>query len=171
MNRRRHDEDMPNEKRQVSRVVDALREQIASSELPPGTKLVELDQARDFGVSRVVIRGAFSVLEQRGLLERIKNRGAYVAKYDFDQIMQLWDIREVLTTLGYRLAARNAPDQAWDDMIERFGTAMDSVVAEQGRQGPSAMPSSSSTISSPTMPAMIFSSRFWNRSSISPRSC
>ena len=122
---------MPNEKRQVSQIVDALRERIASNDLPPGTKLVELDHARDFGVSRVVIRSAFSVLEQRGLVERLKNRGAYVAKYDFDQIMQLWDIREVLTTLGYQLAARSAPAHGWDGMIERFGTAMESVVADK----------------------------------------
>ena len=131
MKRRSHDDDIPNEKRQVSRIVDALREKIASNELPPGTKLVELDHAREFDVSRPVIRSAFSVLEQRGLLSRIKNRGAYVAKYDFDQIMQLWDIRQVLTTLGYQLAARRAPDHAWDGMIERFGAAMESAVADK----------------------------------------
>ena len=131
MSPRRNGDDMPNEKRQVSRIVDALREQIASNDLPPGTKLVEQDHAREFGVSRAVIRSAFSILEQRGLVERIKNRGAYVAKYDFEQIMQLWDIREVLTTLGYQLAARSAPDHGWGGMLERFGAAMDSVVANQ----------------------------------------
>ncbi len=127
----RPDDAMPNEKRHVVRIVDALREKIASNELAPGTKLVEQEFARDFDVSRAVIRSAFAALEQRGLVNRIKNRGAYVAKYDFDQILRLWEIREVLTTMGYRLAARHAPDGGWDSMIERFGAAMEPVVADK----------------------------------------
>ena len=128
---RRLDDAMPNEKRHVVRILDTLREKIASNELAPGTKLVEQEFARDFGVSRPVIRSAFAVLEQRGLVNRIKNRGAYVAKYDFDQILRLWEIREVLTTMGYQLAARRAPAGGWDGMIEKFGPAMEPVVANK----------------------------------------
>lgn len=135
MNRHRLDDAMPNENRQVSRIVDALREKIAANELPPGTKLVEQDHARDFDVSRPVIRSAFSVLEQRGLVVRIRNRGAYVAKYDFNQILDLWDIREVLTVFSYQLAARNAPDGGWDSMIEKFGAEMESAVANKDAKG------------------------------------
>lgn len=130
MKHRHPDDDEPTGTPRVSRIVDALREKIASNALQPGTKLVEQDLAQDFGVSRPVIRSAFLILEQRGLIDRVKNRGAYVATYDFDQIMNLYDISEVLTTLGYQLAARNAPDGSWDDMIEKFGTPMAAVVAD-----------------------------------------
>ena len=122
---------MPNEKRHVDRIVNSLRERIASNELAPGTKLVEQDYAREFAVSRPLIRSAFAVLEHRGLVNRVKNRGTYVATYNFDQILQLWDIREVLTIRGYQLAARRAPDGGWDGMIETFGAAMDETVANK----------------------------------------
>lgn len=131
MKLRPHEDAAPNEKLRVSLIIDALREKIAANELPPGTRLVEQDHARDFGVSRPIIRNAFSVLEQRGLVVRIKNRGAFVARYDFNQILDLWDIREVLTTFGYQLAARNAPEHGWDGMIEKFGAGMESVVTDK----------------------------------------
>lgn len=131
MKRSPDDNAAPKERQRVSLIVNALREKIAANQLLPGTKLVEQDHARDFAVSRPIVRSAFSILEQRGLVVRIKNRGAYVAKYDFDQISQLWDIREVLTILGYQLAARHAPDNAWDGMIEKFGPGMESAVANK----------------------------------------
>ncbi|MCE9642169.1 MAG: GntR family transcriptional regulator, partial [Betaproteobacteria bacterium] len=48
-------------------LLPALRERIARHALPPGTKLLETDLAREFGVSRAKVRDAFGVLEQRGL--------------------------------------------------------------------------------------------------------
>ena len=83
-------------------VLDVLRTRIADHDLPPGTKLRESDLAGEFGVSRARIREAFGALEQRGLIERIPNRGAVVTRLDAEQIYGLYDVREVVEALCVR---------------------------------------------------------------------
>ena len=48
----------------------------------PGSKLRENELALEFGVPRTRVREALSVLEQRGLVERIPNRGAVVMRLE-----------------------------------------------------------------------------------------
>ena len=115
-------------KRSVANVVDILREKLAANELQQGTKLREIEFAESLGVSRQVVRSAFTILEQKGLVSRIPNRGAYVASYSYQEMMDLYDIRESLTILTYQLAARRAPEGAWADMADRFGEAMEEAV-------------------------------------------
>ena len=86
--------------------------------------LREIQIAESLGVSRQVVRSALTVLEQKGLVTRVKNKGAHVTKYSYQEMMDLYDIREVLTTLSYQLAARRAPVGAWAELTELFGKEM-----------------------------------------------
>ena len=106
-------------------VFSVLRERIASHELPPGSRLREQDLASELGVSRARIREAFGALEQRGLIERIPNRGAVVVRIDPMQMYDLYDVRGVLEAYVARLAAERAPDDAWDALSTRFGPDME----------------------------------------------
>ena len=57
-----------------------LKEQIVSGKLGPGDRLPsEAEQTRRFGVSRVVIRQALRILEEQGLIIRIKGKGTFVS--------------------------------------------------------------------------------------------
>lgn len=112
----------------VAKVVDLLREKIASNELRQGTKLREIEFAETLGASRQAVREAFTVLEQKGLVSRIPNRGAYVASYDYQEMMDLYDIRESLTILTYQLAARRAPEGAWAEISDLFGEPLEEAV-------------------------------------------
>ncbi len=61
-------------------IVGLLRRKIEEGELPPGLKLPnELELAKLFGISRVPVRRAFSLLEADGLLVRQRGRGTFVA--------------------------------------------------------------------------------------------
>jgi DNA-binding GntR family transcriptional regulator len=111
-------------------VFGVLRERISSHALPPGSRLREQDLATEFGVSRARIREAFGALEQRGLIERIPNRGAVVMRLDPGQIYDLYDVRQLLEAYVARLAAERAPDGAWDALIERFGAPLEKALAE-----------------------------------------
>ena len=115
----------------VPGVIAILRERIAANILPPGTKLIELELSKEFGVSRQIIREAFTRLEMRGLVSRIQNRGAYVAKFSYEDIMNLYDIRESLSILAHQLAARNAPDGAWEEDIADFAGPVAQIVEEK----------------------------------------
>lgn len=111
-------------------VFGVLRERISSHALPPGSRLREQDLATEFGVSRARIREAFGALEQRGLIERIPNRGAVVMRLDPGQIYDLYDVRQLLEAYVARLAAERAPDGAWEALIERFGAPLEKALAD-----------------------------------------
>ncbi|MCG8544847.1 MAG: GntR family transcriptional regulator [Alphaproteobacteria bacterium] len=110
-------------------VFGVLRERIASHALPPGSRLREQDMATELGVSRARIREAFGALEQRGLIERIQNRGAVVVRLDTSQMFDLYDARGVLESYVARLAAERAPQGAWDALIEDFGAPLEKALA------------------------------------------
>ncbi len=118
----------PNRKYDTNEIVRLLRERIASHDLAPGSKLRENELTREFGVSRTAIREVFTALELRGVIDRIPNRGAVVARLDPDEVFELYDVREVLEALAYRLATQNAPAGAWDDLVERFRKPMQASI-------------------------------------------
>ncbi len=111
-------------------LLNILRERIARQEVPPGSKLREQDLSEEFDVPRTLVREVFSALEQRGLIERIPNRGAVVTRLDLSQIFHIYDLREVLEGLCVRLATENAPPESWQDLVDLFEGPMAAYVAE-----------------------------------------
>jgi DNA-binding GntR family transcriptional regulator len=93
---------------------------IAQQHVAPGVKLNETSLAEEFGVSRARIRDALGALEQRGLVERIPNRGAMVMRLDLSQVFHIYEIREVLEGLATRLATLNVPHESWKADLARF---------------------------------------------------
>jgi DNA-binding GntR family transcriptional regulator len=109
-------------------LVPVLRERIVRHALPPGARLAENDLAREFGVSRAKVRDAFGALEQRGLIERIPNRGAVVARLDLSQVFEIYAVREMLEGLCVRLAVERVKPQSWQDLVQLFGRPMETIV-------------------------------------------
>jgi DNA-binding GntR family transcriptional regulator len=112
----------------AAEMLRALREKITSHELAPGTKLIEQDLAAAFKVSRARVRDAFSVLEQRGLIERFPNRGAVVARLTAKHVIELYHTREVLEGLAVRLATENTARDHWDGLIVSFGAPAEQAI-------------------------------------------
>ena len=109
-------------------VLHTLRERIAHYELPPGAKLNEYELAKEFGVPRTRIRDVFTILEGRGLIERIPNRGAMVARLEPEQVFQIYDMREVLEGLCARLACQNSDPASWQDLLDEFSGPVEAAV-------------------------------------------
>src|SRR5690554_866478 len=105
----------------MEEIVEILRSRIVNHDLPPGSKLREAVLTDEFNVSRPRIREAFGVLEDRGLIERIPNRGAVVTRLEADEVFALFEVREVLEALAIRLATEKSDPASWSDLIERFG--------------------------------------------------
>lgn len=110
-------------------VLEVLRRRIACHDLPPGVPLREQDLATEFGVSRARIRDAFGILEERGLIQRIPNRGAVVTRLEADKIKELFEVREVLEAQMVRLATEKAPPETWDELLDLFGPSMNETLA------------------------------------------
>lgn len=113
----------------MEEIVEILRSRIVNHDLPPGSKLREAVLTDEFNVSRPRIREAFGVLEDRGLIERIPNRGAVVTRLEADEVFALFEVREVLEALAIRLATEKSDPASWSDIIERFGKAGEEALA------------------------------------------
>ncbi len=113
----------------VADLVQVLRRRIALQDIAPGAKLRENELADEFGVPRTRIRDVLAVLERRGLVERIPNRGAVVTRLDLSQMVYIYDIREVLEGLCARLAALHARPERWARDLELFRGPMKELVA------------------------------------------
>ena len=111
-------------------ITRVLRERIATQEIPPGSKLRENELALEFGVTRTRVREALSVLEQRGLVERIPNRGAVVIRLELSHVSHLYDTREVLEGLCARLATVNGERARWERALAYFKGPMAKFVAD-----------------------------------------
>jgi DNA-binding GntR family transcriptional regulator len=82
-----------------------LKHDISIGEMPQGTRLVETQLAERYGVSRTPIRQALLTLEQDGLVER-NGRSLQVRAQSPAEIMELYEVRELLEERAARLAAR-----------------------------------------------------------------
>jgi DNA-binding GntR family transcriptional regulator len=82
-----------------------LKTRIMSADLPPGASLNELEIAAALGTSRTPVREAIRKLEQEGLAMRYPNRGAIVTKLSMSDVLEIWQLREILEPAACRLAA------------------------------------------------------------------
>lgn len=90
-------------------LVQRFEERIESGDMPPGSRFpTEKAITEDFGVSRTVVREAYSRLAARGLLESRRGSGAYVpdgAQYRAFQVTaeEIGEIDDVLKLLEMRM--------------------------------------------------------------------
>ncbi|MDI7862720.1 GntR family transcriptional regulator [Rhizobiaceae bacterium n13] len=93
-----------------TQTADALRDGIASGEIPPGTRLTEIRMAEQMGVSRATIRTAFHQLVQEGLIDQIPYTGWAVISLSAHDSWELYTLRSSLEALGSKLVAAKMAD-------------------------------------------------------------
>ncbi len=97
-----------------------ILDSIDTGDFKPGDRLVEIDLADKFGVSRTPIREALQKLETQSLLER-DGRSLIVSSLDHNQMAELYVVRAELEGLAAKLAAKHATDeekQVLQDMVD-----------------------------------------------------
>ena len=95
-------------------VYSRLKHDITIGDIPRGSRLVETQLAERYAVSRTPVRQALLALEQDGLVAR-NGRSLYVRAQSTTEIMELYEVREILEVHAARLAARR--HDAADEMI------------------------------------------------------
>jgi DNA-binding GntR family transcriptional regulator len=93
------------------RVREQLRDHIISGRLRPGDRLVERDLAVRFGVSRVPVHEAISILQSDGFVVAESPRRVVVRKLSRIDVEELFDVREALEVFACGLAAQRAGQQ------------------------------------------------------------
>src|SRR5262245_29151535 len=89
---------------------ELLRRAIATGELQPGTRVLENELATRLKMSRTPVREAIASLEAEGLVSIEGPRGRVVTKLDYQSVMELYAVREVLESKAAGLAARSASE-------------------------------------------------------------
>jgi DNA-binding GntR family transcriptional regulator len=89
-------------------LLDAVRREIVTGVLQPGTRVTEASLADRHGVSRVPVREAQRGLEAEGFVESTPNVGSRVAAIPVDEADDLFAVREALEIATARRAATRA---------------------------------------------------------------
>lgn len=98
----------------TSEAADTLRDLIIHGELAPGERIVERTICRRLNVSRTPLREALKLLEQDGLVEMSRHRGARVAPYSPADALDLFAVIANLESLAAELAADRIDDGELD---------------------------------------------------------
>src|SRR5215204_6555908 len=81
-------------------VAGKLRDEIQEGVLGPGTRLRQNEIAARFGVSTTPVREAFAQLQAEGLVRIDPHRGAVVFHPTADDLVEFYEIREVLESFA-----------------------------------------------------------------------
>ncbi|RSM51797.1 GntR family transcriptional regulator [Actinoplanes sp. ATCC 53533] len=88
-------------------VVQQLRNEIVTSELPPGTLIKDAELAARLGVSITPVREAIAQLSVEGLIDIAPNRTRHVTKITQKSALELIDVMGVLACAGFEWGVRS----------------------------------------------------------------
>jgi DNA-binding GntR family transcriptional regulator len=107
-------------------VLTRLRQLILSGALVPGERIDQAELAQRFGVSVVPVREALARLQSSGLVRIVPHRGVFVESLSAEELVDIYNVRELLEEYAARLAAANLTDAdvaALEEICERMATA------------------------------------------------
>lgn len=113
-------------------VADRLEAMVVNGGLASGERLNEVALAAELGVSRGPVRESIRILERKGLVTVVANRGAFVRKVDLEDMVDLYRLRAAITGLACEMAAERAEPPT----LERLRALVASMAqaAEQDKQ-------------------------------------
>lgn len=97
-------------------IVEEIRLQIVQQELPPGTKIIEMELAKKFSTSRAPIREALRQLENEGLVEYIRNAGCSVKDITVKDAYEIYLLRSNYEIMAVRIMDGRIPAGTIDRM-------------------------------------------------------
>jgi DNA-binding GntR family transcriptional regulator len=118
---------------QPQQILNAIEEDIVFGVLPPQSRLVEERLAERFDAKRHVIREVFSSLEDLGLVVRVPNKGAVVTELTPAEVLEIYQIRELLETKAGALTPLPAAVELTTQMAEVQQRHTDAVANENFR--------------------------------------
>lgn len=91
-------------------VYERLKTMIIERDLKPGDKIYQEKLAHELGVSRTPLVNALKKLEHEKLVTAISRRGYFVRYFSKEEMIQIFELRELLEGLAARHAAQQVTD-------------------------------------------------------------
>lgn len=115
---------------EAAEVFSLLEEDIIFGRMPPGARLVEDALMGRYARTRHAVREALAKLEHTGIVTRERNFGARVRAYDREQVLEIYQVRELLQ----RHAALMIRLPVADALVARLDSLNAAFAAEGARQ-------------------------------------
>jgi len=93
-----------------TQIADALRDRILQGDLQPGEIISEVHWGQRMGAAQASVREAINLLVTEGLVRKEPGRSARVTSLTREDVVQAYQVREVLEGLAARLLARQNSD-------------------------------------------------------------
>jgi DNA-binding GntR family transcriptional regulator len=93
---------------------EEIRDAIIALRLQPGDSLREAALAERLGVSKTPVREALGRLEKEGLVETTSFKGAVVSSYSREDLVEIYELRELLEGAAARTAVERSSAEALD---------------------------------------------------------
>lgn len=90
----------------ADQALEMIEAAIVRGELPPGAKVSDIVLARSFGISRGPVREALQRLEGRKLVRHVPHVGTTVVALSWEDLVEIFFIREALEGMACRLATQ-----------------------------------------------------------------
>jgi DNA-binding GntR family transcriptional regulator len=126
---------MPNSAKSKKMIVyDNLKRRIITNALKPGDPLNEVILSKELKISKTPVREALQQLEKKGLVENIPGKGAFVSRFTFQDIRELFEIREILECeVTRRVASKGDLNLAEAQAIRDKFIASDTSIGRTGK--------------------------------------
>lgn len=98
-------------------IAERISAAIVDEQFEEGERLIEVDLAARFGVSRATIRETLRILENRGLVTILPQRGARINSLSRKELEDMFEIRAVLLGLASRRVAETFTPEAERRMV------------------------------------------------------
>lgn len=108
---------------QVAQIVIA---RICNGDYKPGMKIGERKLARELHMSQIPVREAFEKLIQCGWIEKKLQKGAFIRRFDEDEIVKLFEVRQIIEAGAIYLLAPRITDKQLEKLeiiVRRLQTA------------------------------------------------
>jgi DNA-binding GntR family transcriptional regulator len=98
------------------KIYKEMKSMIFGQQLKPGTKIYQEKLAETLGVSRTPVVSALKKLEQERLITAVPRRGFYVRDFGKEEMVHIFELREVLEGL----AARRASERVKENHLQKL---------------------------------------------------
>lgn len=102
----------------LASVTRMLEDKIVLGQLNPRERLIEDEICEEFSCKRHVVRQALTALENLGLVERVRNRGAVVRAYSAQEVEAINAVRELIESHAASLIPLPLPQEALHELEE-----------------------------------------------------
>ncbi len=108
------------------RAYQIIKAMIIERRLQPGEKIPQEKLASDLGISRTPVVNALKYLEHEKLIQAVPRRGYFVRRFSQQEMVYIFELREVLEGLAARRASRHIGKEQkrkLGSFFKRFGTS------------------------------------------------